>query len=189
MTLQQAVALGGLLLGAVGSVLGVVNYLRDRARVVIRLAWDMTMVGGLSSDPSKKWGLVKVTNVGRRPILVSHVSIRFPRGSKQRVLLLKDSVAGTKLLERSAPGLSGRSSGFWRVHEGVEEGLRRNRGSEWEVLRVANTEVAAEAVLGRCLRPNTRVQRTRSWPSALRSPLTRRPLGGSRSCAACWPFS
>jgi hypothetical protein len=28
--------------------------------------------------------------------------------------------------------------------------------------------------------PNTRVQRTRSSPSALRSPLTRRPLGGNR---------
>ena len=29
--------------------------------------------------------------------------------------------------------------------------------------------------------PNTRVQRTRSSPSALRSPLTRRPLGGGKS--------
>jgi hypothetical protein len=28
--------------------------------------------------------------------------------------------------------------------------------------------------------PNTRVQRTRSSPSALRSPLTRSPLGGVR---------
>ena len=32
--------------------------------------------------------------------------------------------------------------------------------------------------------PNTRVQRTRSSPSALRSPLTRHPLGGGR---CCWP--
>jgi hypothetical protein len=32
--------------------------------------------------------------------------------------------------------------------------------------------------------PNTRVQRTRSSPSALRSPLTRRPLGGRRHILA-----
>ena len=29
--------------------------------------------------------------------------------------------------------------------------------------------------------PNTRVQRTRSSPSALREPLTRRPLGGLKT--------
>jgi hypothetical protein len=32
--------------------------------------------------------------------------------------------------------------------------------------------------IGTLSAPNTRVQRTRSSPSALREPLTRRPLGG-----------
>ena len=40
---------------------------------------------------------------------------------------------------------------------------------------------------GRGIGPNTRVQRTRSSPSALRSPLTRRPLGGEIGSAVLVP--
>jgi hypothetical protein len=95
--------LTGVVLGTLGSALGVLNYLRDRARVTVTLSWDMTVTNNPTYDPGKPWGLVRVANVGRRPVYVSHASLRLPPGSKHRVLLLSDSVAGEKLAEGDPP--------------------------------------------------------------------------------------
>jgi len=103
MTLQEAAALTGVVLGTFGSVLGVLNYLRDRSKVTVTLQWDMAVTDNPTYDPKKKWGLVKVANVGRRPVYVSHASLRLPRGSKHQVLLLSDSVAGARLAEGDPP--------------------------------------------------------------------------------------
>ena len=45
-TLSDLAALVGMILGTAGFVLGIVNYLRDRAKVVVKLRWDMLMAGG-----------------------------------------------------------------------------------------------------------------------------------------------
>ncbi len=103
MTLQEAAALTGVVLGTFGSVLGVLNYLRDRSKVTVTLQWDMAVTNNPTYDPRKKWGLVRVANVGRRPVYVSHASLRLPPGSKHHVLLLSDSVAGEKLGEGDPP--------------------------------------------------------------------------------------
>jgi hypothetical protein len=105
MTLQETAALAGLMLGTAGSVLGVMNYLRDRAKVRVTLQWDMSVTDNPAYDSSKKWGVVTITNTGRRPVYVSHVALRLPKGSKRRVLLLRESVSGEKLGEGDRPKL------------------------------------------------------------------------------------
>jgi hypothetical protein len=102
-TLGEAAALVGVVLGALGSVLGVLNYLRDRSRVTVTLQWDMSVTPGPVYDASKKWGFVKVANVGRRPVFVSHAALYLPKGSTDRILLLRDSVTGEKLAEGDPP--------------------------------------------------------------------------------------
>jgi hypothetical protein len=98
-------ALAGVITGTAGLVLGILNYLRDRPKVIVALTWDMKMIGAVTEpfDPGKLWGVLSVTNVGRRPIFVSHASLHVPGQTKY--YLLKESVEGVKLLESDAPKL------------------------------------------------------------------------------------
>lgn len=101
MTIAEAVGLAGLLFGLSGFVLGVMNYLRDRHRVVVRLHWDMAVPEGRCYDTSKTWGVVSIANVGRRPAYLSHVALRLP--DKNRFLVLEESIVGVRLAEGDPP--------------------------------------------------------------------------------------
>lgn len=96
-------ALVGVAIGTAGFVLGVLNYLRDKPRVVVSLTWDLEPFGAAVSalDPTKPWGALTVTNVGRRPIFVSHASLHVP--GETRYFLLNDGIEGVKLLESDPP--------------------------------------------------------------------------------------
>jgi hypothetical protein len=88
MTITQLMSLLGLIFGVVGTVLGVLNYLRDRADVRVTLQWDMAVTPGGKYDHRKQWGIIRVANVGRRPIFVSHVAIRVPKGFEHSHLVV-----------------------------------------------------------------------------------------------------
>jgi hypothetical protein len=94
-----------LIFGVAGFVLGVLNYRRDRAKVVVQLAWDLSVTQNPLYDPKKSWGLIDVTNVGRRSIYVSHVSLKLPKKYNTRYLLVGsiDSIGGAKLSEGDSP--------------------------------------------------------------------------------------
>lgn len=101
MSVTDTVAVLGLVSGVTGTVLGVMNFLRDRARVEVSLQWDMKSFGDPQYAEDKSWGVVSVTNVGRRTIHVSHVALRLPKGFDGSHLLINSGIGGKTLAEGS----------------------------------------------------------------------------------------
>ncbi len=96
-TLSDLAAIGGLIFGVAGLVLSISNYLRDRPRISVDLRWDMTMRDALGAEEDV--GVVTVSNIGRRPVYISHAALRLPKSAKRSHLLIMDSVKGEKLAE------------------------------------------------------------------------------------------
>jgi hypothetical protein len=99
MTLTEVVAVVALVFGVAGFVLGVLNYLRDRHKVIVALQWDLDVTENSGYDHTKKWGLITVTNVGRRPTYISHVALKLPKGHDHSHLLIMGGLQGKKLTE------------------------------------------------------------------------------------------
>ncbi len=59
----------------------------------------MSVTEGTEYDHTKPWGVVSVTNVGRRPIYVSHTALKLPKGYDHSHLVLMEGVKGVKLTE------------------------------------------------------------------------------------------
>ena len=97
--LSEAVSVIGLVAGVAGFVLGVLNYLRDRHKIVVALQWDLAATPSSGYDANKPWGLITVTNIGRRSSHVSHVALRLPKGCEHSHLLIMGGIAGKKLTE------------------------------------------------------------------------------------------
>ncbi|UPL20185.1 hypothetical protein [Alcaligenes faecalis] len=98
-TISEIVSLIGLVSGVAGCVLGVMNYLRDRHKIVITLQWDLDVTPEGGFDSTKKWGLIRVTNMGRRPTYVSHIALKLPKGYEHSHVLIMNGIQGKKLTE------------------------------------------------------------------------------------------
>jgi hypothetical protein len=103
MTLAEFIGVSGLMFGLAGFMLGVMNYLRDRAEIFVELQWDMKVTEGGPYDPNNSYGVVRVSNIGRRAIYISHASLRLPKGYDHPYLLLADGIPGKKLSEGDSP--------------------------------------------------------------------------------------
>jgi hypothetical protein len=101
--ITQVAALLGMVLGTAGLVISLMNYLRDRPRVTVRLKWDMSVMDNPRYDTKKKWGIVTVTNAGRRPVFISIAALTVPKGFEMTHLILSESASGNKLSEGDAP--------------------------------------------------------------------------------------
>jgi hypothetical protein len=111
LTILSAIAAGvGMVLGTAGFVMSLMNYLRDRPRVKVTLKWDLTEV-----NTGRKSGVVKVANVGRRPVHIGAVALQVPKGFKDTHLLLRDSIPGRTLSEGDPP------AGFLVNCDGLEQ--------------------------------------------------------------------
>jgi hypothetical protein len=88
----------GSLLGAAAIVISVLNYRRDKPQLKVTLKWDMTEVG-----TRRMMGLVKVANIGRRPVHLSVVALEIGGHQKYSHLILNDSIKGKRLDEGNKP--------------------------------------------------------------------------------------
>jgi hypothetical protein len=94
----------GMVLGTAGFVLSLVNYFRDRAKIRVRLQWDMAVTpGDPRYDPRKKYAVISVLNIGRRPVYLGAVALRLPKGFKATHLLAPEAIGGKKLEEGGPP--------------------------------------------------------------------------------------
>lgn len=98
-------AICGVVFGFSGLLLGILNYVRDRSKLIVKLQWDMAVTDNPIYDPKKSWGVVRVTNVGRRPAHLANVALRLPKTFKTPAgfdcdhLMLMESAGGKKLAE------------------------------------------------------------------------------------------
>jgi hypothetical protein len=95
----------GMVFGTAGFTISVLNYLRDRPRVKVILQWNM-----VDPQTNEVKGLVRVTNIGRRPIFICIAALEVPDGVD---FILNDSVVGIKLGEGEKP------AGFLFNHDGM----------------------------------------------------------------------
>jgi hypothetical protein len=76
---------------------------------VVTLKWDMAVTNNPTYDPKKRWGIVRVTNIGRRPVHLAVVALKLPKsfasaaGFEHTHLLFPDSLGGKKLAEGDPP--------------------------------------------------------------------------------------
>ena len=61
----------------------------------------METFGNTEYDPEKSWGVINVTNIGRRPVHVSHVALRLPKGYEGTHHLINSGIGGKTLPEGS----------------------------------------------------------------------------------------
>ena len=106
MTITGIAALLGVIFGVSALVLGILNYNRDKGRTRVTLQWDMSSYGDPRYDEDKLYGVVTVTNTGRRPVYISRVALKLPKDYKDySYLLLRDGIAGQKLAEGDSPAM------------------------------------------------------------------------------------
>ncbi len=86
----------GFVTGIVSLIISIFNYKRDKSKIVVSLQWD--------ANPREKYGLIFVTNVGRRSTYITSVGIQYPN-ENHVVNLLTDGLnaTGRKLTEGDAP--------------------------------------------------------------------------------------
>jgi hypothetical protein len=96
-------AILGIITGTSGLLLGILNYNRDKPNLQITLSWDKVPYGFATQtyDEEKLWGIISITNIGRRPVFFSHTHLEIPGSSEY--LLISEGLAGEKLLEGDAP--------------------------------------------------------------------------------------
>lgn len=129
-------AMFGAIVGSVALVLSILNYLRDRAKIVVKLSWDMSVTNNPPYDPSKKWALVTISNVGRRPVYLSHASLKLPRGSEFTHLVIKEGIQGQKVGEGDPP------VSYIVTQDGLEKYAKN-----WHKIRAVVSDTAGENYL------------------------------------------
>jgi len=132
----QVTALVGAFTGISALVLSITNYLRDNPKVKVTLLWDMSITDNPRYDRNKKWGVVSVANLGRRPIHVRIANLKLPKGHRNSHLVLSDGIAGQRLAEGDAPAI------FILSQDGMQEYAK-----DWRKIRAAIYDSAGREYL------------------------------------------
>lgn len=160
MSLTETVSFVGLLLGTVGTVLGVMNFLRDRGKLVVQLQWDMAITG---EPDDKRVGCITVTNTGRRAIFMSHVALRLPKGEQISHFLIQGGLKGQKIAEGDPPAVFPVDQGDLETYAGkwqeILAQVSDSTGKEW-------LSKKAQAIPSWAKTPNPALKRTGMKPPA-----------------------
>ena len=100
-SLKDILGVIGTITGTIGCTLGILNYLYDRAKIVVNLKWDMEPWGHTHLNKDEFYGCITVANIGRRSIFISHASLKLP--GKDEYLVLLEGIKGEKLSEGDKP--------------------------------------------------------------------------------------
>ena len=119
----------GAMLGSAGLAISILNYLRDRPNLKVTLQWDMTVL-----ETKATLGLVRVTNIGRRPVHLGIVALALPKGYKNSHLILNDSIKGTRLEE------GGKPEGFMITYDRLSE-----YRADWDKIRAMAEDSTGKA--------------------------------------------
>lgn len=102
MTISDVASISAVILGTTGAILGALSYFRDRPKVVVTLKWDMAVTDNPVYDSHKLWGVVRVSNIGRRAIYITTVALDFGK-NYDHVEIIRESIRGEKLGEGDPP--------------------------------------------------------------------------------------
>jgi hypothetical protein len=93
-------AILGAVLGSAALAVSMMTYLRDKPKLKVLLQWDMT-----ETQLGTMMGLVRVTNIGRRPVHLGIVALEIAPETKCKHghLILNDSIKGKRLDEGDKP--------------------------------------------------------------------------------------
>lgn len=149
MLLNEFVSVIGLVSGVAGFVLGVLNYSRDRCKIVVTLKWDMEAYPSSESKDEKRFGIIVVTNIGRRAAYISHAAIRLPEEYENKYLIIKGGIEGKKIAEGDPPVI------YTVTQEGMEQyashwrevvaQVNDSTGKEWVSKKLKPTELPSWA--------------------------------------------
>ncbi len=80
------------------------SFRRDKYKVKVYLDWDAGAHHvGMRSGVTETWGNISVLNLGRRPIYITLVGLKFPDQERVYSLLEGETSQGIKLSEGDAP--------------------------------------------------------------------------------------
>jgi hypothetical protein len=131
-------ALAGTVIGVAALVLGVTNFLRDRPKVIVNLLWDWAVANDPKYDSAKPWGVVGVSNVGRRPVFIMSASLQLPKGYEYTHELLMESIQGQRLAEGDPPAR------FMVTQEGMDKYAK-----DWRKIRAVVKDSARKEYASR----------------------------------------
>jgi hypothetical protein len=146
MDLKDLSSLIGAVTGPIGLALALLVYFRDRAKVLVTLSFDMQGYGSLPEIPDGYF-VVRIHNVGRRPIYLGNAHVTVPRWARSNVgvthFLLSSGVQGVTIGEGGAPhvvatkqtGLAKFAEIWPYMRAAVVDAAGRTYYSDWPTLK------------------------------------------------------
>lgn len=98
MSATALTAIYGAITSTLGLIIHFINYKRDQANLKVTLQWDMKLI---ETPEDGNWGVIRVSNIGRRPLYITHVYLELP--NKGEFGLLEKSLVGQKISEADPP--------------------------------------------------------------------------------------